>query len=114
MKIHYLEIVTPDVEAHCKIYSGVNSAEFGEPDPRLGNARTADMPGGGRIGIRAPMSAEEAPVTRPYYLVENIKAAVKIAEENGSEIIHPPLEIPGLGTFAICLTGDIQHGLWKL
>ena len=29
MKIHYLEIVTPDVEAHCKIYSGVNSAEFG-------------------------------------------------------------------------------------
>lgn len=114
MKIHYLEIVTPDVETLCNIQKAVHGIDFSAPNPSLGNARTAKLPGGGMMGIRAPMSEDEASVTRPYFLVQDINAAVKDAEAKGAEIIHPPLEIPGHGTFAICLTGGIQHGFWEL
>ena len=31
-----------------------------------------------------------------------------------SEVAHPPMEIPGHGTFAIYIQGGIHHGLWQL
>ena len=34
--------------------------------------------------------------------------------EAGGEVAHPPLEIPGHGTFAIYLQGGNDHGLWQL
>lgn len=114
MKIQYLEIVTPDVDTFCAVYSAVHNLSFGDPVAELGQAHTADMPGGGRVGVRAPMHEDEKPVTRPYVLVEDIHAAVKDAESKGATTIHPPLEIPGQGTFAICLTGGIEHAFWQL
>lgn len=114
MKVHYLEIVTPDVDALCTIQTAATGAVFGDPVPALGNARTTDMPDGGRMGIRAPMNEGEEPVTRPYYLVDDIELSTQKAEEAGAEIIHPPLEIPGIGKFSICLIGTIQHGFWEL
>ena len=30
------------------------------------------------------------------------------------EIAHPPMELPGYGTFAIYIQGGIQFGLWQL
>lgn len=33
--------------------------------------------------------------------------------EGGAELAHPPLEIPGHGTFAIYFQGGVQHGLWQ-
>lgn len=114
MKVHYLEIVTPDVDAVVAAYEAANGLEFGDPDPRLGHARTAPMPGGGLVGVRAPLRPDEDPVVRPYWLVDDIEAAVAAAEEAGAQIAHPPLEIPGLGTFAIYFQGGVQHGLWDL
>lgn len=114
MKVQYFEIVTPDVDRLCAIHSAVTGVSFGKPVAALGNARTADMPDGARIGIRAPMNEGEVPVTRPYYLVDDIEFATLKAEEAGAEIIHPPLEIPGIGKFSICLIGTIQHGYWEL
>ncbi|MHB1193997.1 MAG: hypothetical protein ACYC6F_13225 [Longimicrobiales bacterium] len=32
----------------------------------------------------------------------------------GSEVAHPPTEIPGHGTFAIYIQGGVHHGLWQL
>jgi predicted enzyme related to lactoylglutathione lyase len=52
-------------------------------------------------------------VVRPYWLVDDIKAAVAAAIQAGGELAHPPLEIPGHGTFAIYLQGGIDHGLWQ-
>ena len=114
MKIQYLEIVTKDVDAVCAAYAATNGVQFGEPDAGLGNARTAPMTGGGLVGVRAPMRETEEPVVRPYWLVEDIEAAVAASEEAGGMIAHPPLEIPGHGTFAIYIQGGIQHGLWQL
>lgn len=113
MKIYYLEIVTPDVPAVCAAYAAVEGVEFGTPDAGLGNARTAPLPGGGLIGVRAPLHETEQPVVRPYWLVDDIAAAVAAVEKAGAQIAHPPLEIPGHGTFAIYIHGGVQHGLWQ-
>ena len=47
-------------------------------------------------------------------LVRDIEAALRAAVEAGGEIAHPPMEIPGHGTFAIYIHGGVHHGLWKL
>lgn len=114
MTIHYLEIVTPDVETLCAVYEAAYSVTFGDPVEMLGNARTADLSSGGRIGVRAPMSPDEVPAVRTYILVDDAEAAVKAAEASGAIVMHPPLEIPGQGTFAICKTAGIEHGFWQL
>lgn len=113
MQIHYLEIVTQEVDAVCATYAAAHGVQFGQPDPGLGNARTAELPGGGLVGVRAPLRETEEPVVRPYWLVDDIEAAVAAVEEAGGEIAHPPLEIPGHGTFAIYFQGGIQHGVWQ-
>ena len=114
MQIQYLEIVTPDVSAVCATYARVHRVTFSEPDAGLGNARTAVLPNGGLLGVRAPMHEAEKPVVRPYLLVQDIQAAVQAAEAAGGKIAHPPLEIPGHGTFAIFIQGGLHHGLWQI
>lgn len=113
MKVQYLEIVTPDVEATCATLTRLHGVELGPEDPALGGARTASLPGGGRVGVRRPMHEAETPVVRPYVLVDDIDAATEAARQAGGEIAHPPMEIPGHGKFAIYFQGGIQHGLWQ-
>jgi predicted enzyme related to lactoylglutathione lyase len=113
MQIHYLEIVTKEVDAVCAAYAAANGVQFGKLDAGLGNARTAALPGGGLVGVRAPLRENEGPVVRPYWLVDNIEAAVAAAVQAGGQIAHPPMEIPGHGTFAIYLQGGIDHGFWQ-
>jgi uncharacterized protein len=114
MKIYYLEIVTREVDAVCSMYASATGVRFGDPDTRLGNARTAPLPDGGLIGIRAPLRDTEDPVVRPYWLVDDINTAVAAAVKAGGELAVPPTEIPGHGTFAIHLHGGIDHGFWQL
>jgi len=114
MLVYYLEIVTTDVDATCAVLANLHGVHFGEGESGLGGARTAALKGGGRIGVRAPMSQEEQPVVRPYILVDEIEAAVGAVEAAGARIALPPTEIPDHGTFAIYFQGGIQHGLWQL
>ncbi len=114
MRIHYLEIVTRDVDAVCAAYAAANGVQFGGADAGLGNARTAGLTEGGLVGVRAPLHESEAAVVRPYWLVDDIEAALDAAVEAGGTVAHPPMEIPGHGTFAIYIHGGVQHGLWKL
>lgn len=114
MQIHYLEIVTPDVDVICATYGQLYDVTFGDPEAGLGGARTASLAGGGFIGVRAPMHETETPIVRPYLLVNDIEAATRAAAEAGAEIAHPPLELPGHGTFSIVIQGGIQHGLWQI
>jgi uncharacterized protein len=114
MQIQYLEIVTPDMDATCSALEKLHGATFGKPDVALGNARTAPLEGGGRIGVRAPMREDEEPVVRPYVLVDDLEAAMKAAEAAGSEFAVTATEIPGHGKFAIYFKGGIEHGLWQL
>jgi len=113
MQIHYLEIVALDVEKTCRVYERVHAVTFSVPDASLGGARTAELIGGGRIGVRAPIGEEEQPVVRAYALVGDIEEAVAAALSAGAEILHPPLEIAGLGKFAIYAIGGNQLGFWQ-
>ncbi len=112
--VRYLEIVTPRVSETCEALGGVHGVAFGEPVAELGNARTADLADGGRIGVRAPMRSTEQPIVRPYLLVQDIEASVEAATKAGATVAVPPVEIPGQGTFSIYILGGIEHGLWQL
>ncbi len=113
MNIEYLEFVTPDVDAVCATLGKVHSVTFGDPVPELGNARTAELPNGGKLGVRAPMHDAEKAVVRPYLLVDDIAEAINAADAAGAEIAISSMEIPGHGTIAIYILGGIEHGLWQ-
>jgi predicted enzyme related to lactoylglutathione lyase len=113
MQIDYLEIVTPDVDAVCATYERLHGVSFGAPEPGLGGARTAELAGGARIGVRGPLHESEQPVVRPYWRADDIAAGWSAALAAGAEEAHPPLELPGHGTFAIYVRGGVHHGLWQ-
>lgn len=113
VNVYYLEVITRDVDGVCKAYAEALGVEFGEPDERLGGARTADRSGGGLVGVRSPLRDTEEPVVRPYWLVEDIEAAVADVETAGGTVALPPMEIPGHGTIAIYQLGGNDHGLWQ-
>jgi uncharacterized protein len=113
MQIYYLEIVTRDVDGVVAAYTAALDVQFGDPDAGLGGARTTPLAGGGLVGVRAPLRPDEDPVVRPYWLVPDIHAALAAAERAGGRVAHPPLEIPGHGTFAIYVQGGNDHGLWQ-
>jgi predicted enzyme related to lactoylglutathione lyase len=114
MRVHYLEVVTTDVDAACKLYATMHGVTFGDVDQNLGGAPTTRLADGGMIGVRAPMHDGEKPVTRAYVLVEDIEAAVAAAAASGAVIAVPPMEIAGHGTCAIYFQGGIEAGLWQL
>jgi uncharacterized protein len=113
MQVHYIEIVTPDVDPTCALHSALHGVGFGDADPNLGGARTARLASGGLLGVRAPMHDGERPVVRPYILVENLEDAVTAASAAGAEIIVPPMELPGHGRCALLHQGGIESGLWQ-
>ena len=60
MQVHYLEIVTKDVDAVCATYAQLHGVSFSDPDAGLGGARTAALSDGGMLGVRAPMHGSPA------------------------------------------------------
>lgn len=114
MKLHYLEIVASDVDAVCAAYAASHGVEFGAADPMLGGARTAALPDGGTVGVRGPLRDTEAPLVRPYWLIDDLDAALKAAAAQGAFVALPRMEIPGKGTIAIYIQGGVDHGLWQL
>lgn len=114
MKVHYLEIVTPEVAATCKRMAEIHGVTFSEARPELGGARTTKLPEGGMLGIRAPLRDSETPVVRPYFLVKDIQKAVEQATASGAQIAMAPTPISDRGQFAILVHGGIESGLWQV
>lgn len=112
--IHYLEIVTPDVEAACRLYGTAYGWRFEAMGAELGNSFVAKLPDGSLCGIRAPMSDQEKPIVRTYLRVTDIQAAVERAEKLGATFLLPRMEIPGHGTIAIYSFGGVEQGLWQV
>jgi predicted enzyme related to lactoylglutathione lyase len=112
--VHYLEIVTPDVEAACHLYSTAYGWCFQAMGAELGNSFVAKLPSGSLCGIRAPMHDQEKPIVRTYLRVTDIETAVQEAAQLGASIALEPVEIPGHGKIAIYLYGGIEQGLWQV
>ena len=113
MAVHYLEIVSNDVDALVGLYHSMHGLSFGPPDPDLGQARVATRADGTLVGIRKPLAAHEQPIMRTYLAVEDIQAAAKKAEDSGALVAYPPTLQGQRGTFAIVIQGGVQHGLWQ-
>lgn len=113
--IHYLEIVTPDVEAARDLYATAYGWRFeAARRQELGNAFVATLPDGSRCGIRAPLHEQEKPIVRSYLRVRNIDRAVAEAGELGAMIALEPTAIAGHGRIAIYRYGGIEQGLWQV
>lgn len=113
MAVHYLEIVSNDVDTLVALYQRMHGLSFGPPDPDLGQARVATQADGALVGIRKPLAAHEQPIMRTYLEVEDIHQAVKDAENSCATIAYPPTRQGNQGTFAIVIQGDVEHGLWQ-
>lgn len=113
MSVHYLEIVSDDVDALAALYERIDGLAFGAPDPDLGQARVATRSDGTLVGIRKPLAAHEQPIMRTYLAVDDIQQAVKTAEQLGATVAYPPTRQGKRGTFAIVFHGGVQHGLWQ-
>ncbi|KAI2489141.1 hypothetical protein MHU86_25457 [Fragilaria crotonensis] len=118
MNLQYLEIVTNEVDAVCSTYSRVHGVTFGDPDPNLGNARTAPLGSsncGAKVGVRHPLHDQERAVVRPYTLTSDLAAAVDSAVKAGAAVAVPPMRLgDGLGSCAIVMFGEIESGFWQV
>jgi predicted enzyme related to lactoylglutathione lyase len=113
MAVHYLEIVSDDVDSLTELYQRVHGLSFGRPEPDLGQARVATRVDGTLVGIRQPLAAHEQPIVRTYLAVDDTQEAAKKAEDAGALIAYPPTLQGQWGTFAIVIQGGLQHGLWQ-
>ena len=113
MAVHYLEIVSNDVDALSELYQRMHGVSFGPPDPDLGQAQVGSQADGTLVGIRKPLAAHEEPIMRTYVAVTDIQQALKEAEESGAVIAYPATRQGDRGTFAIVIQGDLEHGLWQ-
>jgi len=52
MAVHYVEIVSNDVDTLAGLYQRMHGLSFGPPAPDLGQARVATHADGTRVGIR--------------------------------------------------------------
>jgi predicted enzyme related to lactoylglutathione lyase len=113
MAVHYLEIISDDVDTLTGLYQRMHGLSFSPPDPDLGQARVATQPDDTLLGIRKPLAAHERPMVRTYLAVEDIQEAVKKAEDAGATIAYGPTGQGQRGTFAIVIQGGVEHGLWQ-
>ena len=113
MAVHYLEIVSNDVDSLTGFYQRVHGLSFGPPDPDLGQAHVATQWDGALVGIRKPLAAHERPIMRTYLAVEDIQQVVTSAEKSGATVAYPPTRQGTQGIFAIVIQGDVEHGLWQ-
>lgn len=112
--IHYLEIVSPDADAARRFYTEAFGWSFSTAQPELGFAFVAELPGGSRCGIRAPLSPQETPTVRSYLRVPDLVVATREAERLGATLLLDHMELPGWGQIAIYEIGGIQQGIWQL
>ena len=113
MAVHYVEIVSHDVDTLTGLYQRMHGLSFGPPDPDLGQARVATQADGTLVGIRQPLAAHEQPIMRTYLAVDDIHHAVTKAEDSGATVAYPPTRQGQRGTFTIVIQGDVEHGLWQ-
>jgi len=111
--VHYVELVASEPDKLRGALEKTHGWSFVQ-EAELGGAWVAEMPGGGRCGIRAPMHAQEKPVTRTYVRVQDLARAVEIAGANGATIIVPPMDVGKHGRIAIYVLGGIEQGLWQV
>jgi len=113
MQVHYIEIVSKNVDKQCNALEQVHGLSFGPEVQDLGRAKVAKNANGVLIGVRAPLAEHEQTIVRVYVAVDDITKAVKAVESAGAVIAYPPTKQGETGTWAIYILDGVQHGLWQ-
>ena len=111
MQVRYLEIVTTEVDACVPRTPPRSDRSSARRTPDSATRARRRCRGRRSSGCARPYAIEEPVVA--YWLVDDIEAAVAAAVKAGGVVAHPPMEIPGHGTFAIYIDGGVHHGLWQ-
>ena len=61
-----------------------------------------------------PCAIPRSPSFAPTGSLTTSQAALDAAAKQGAVVAHPPLELPGKGTFAIYIQGEVDYGLRQL
>jgi predicted enzyme related to lactoylglutathione lyase len=109
--VHGVELHTKDPQAAKAFHKGLFNWEF-EDIPEMQYARFA-MPGADGGIMQNPVCDSPAHWA-PYFLVDDVAAAVKKARSLGATVVVDTTEIPGHGWFSMVSdpTGA-TFGLWK-
>jgi len=111
--VHCFESVGNEVDALTGLYQHTHGLSFGLPGPDLGQARVATQANGALVGIRDPLAADEQPIVRTYFAVEDIQHVVKKAGESGATIAYPPNPPGQPGHLRNRDPGRRGHGHWQ-
>ncbi|QSA96576.1 VOC family protein [Methylococcus sp. EFPC2] len=97
------ELLTTDVDGAKRFYGALFGWQFDEVNPAGFPYYLAKLDGGERAGIMAvPPSAQGAPPHwGSYVTVDDVDATAAKVVELGGQVCVPPMDIPGVGRFAI-------------
>src|SRR5947209_2108823 len=109
MVIHYLEIVSNDVDALIGLYQRMHGLSFGTPDPDLGQARVATQPTE-RRHPRTP-AAHEHPTCGPTSRSKTSNKRCGTHRTPARRLLSPhPPRVPG----HLCNRDPVRCGTWTL
>ncbi|HET7462219.1 MAG TPA: VOC family protein [Longimicrobium sp.] len=111
----WFELATTDAARATSFYqelfgwTGQTMNAAGGMDYTVFSGSTGMIGGMYQIG---PQQAGMPPCWMPYFVVENTDAAADKAKTLGAEVMHGPMDIPGIGRFA--LLRDVQGAMFYL
>jgi uncharacterized protein len=102
-KFVWYDLMTPDMDASAKFYShvvGWSVADSGMPGMNYSIITMGEHQIGG-IMPPPPSTKGMPPQWNGYIFAEDVEAAAKKAESLGGSIFQAPMDIPGVGRFAV-------------
>jgi uncharacterized protein len=111
----WLDLWTSDVEGSRKFYAELFGWEAQAPSPEFGGYfmfTRNGVPTAGAMGDMGEMAADNS--WKIYLATDDIAKTVEAAENDGAQIVSPPMDVADLGTQAVLVdpTGA-QLGTWQ-
>ena len=100
----WCELMTTDVDAAKVFYGGVFGWQFDDEsvtDHPYTVLKAGESGVGGMMGMPPAAPGEMPPNWLCYVTVDDIDAVVARVGELGGEVCHGPMDVPGIGRFAV-------------
>ncbi len=108
----HFEFAVSDLDRSRSFYKALFGWEFDSSSmPEYTLIKTGSEPGGGMMKAAPEMPG---PCLTVYFMVDDIPATLKNAEEAGGKVLMPETPIPNVGAFAIVGDPDgLAFGIFK-
>jgi predicted enzyme related to lactoylglutathione lyase len=99
----WVDLSCKDIDASVSFYGDLLGWQFEEPGgPETGGYRRARYQGDDVAGLMPRFKADEPQMWNTHVSVADAAETAAKATEAGGTVIHEPVEVPGLGTAAVC------------